>query len=305
MSDKMPGTLIDVRDVRNNVADGEWVARQSSLGQLDICGLRLQLARATAYKNLYHTGSARAIGTAYHAGVERFYNEFHNTDLSIDGSNIELVIEACAETGIASYEAEATTAGDRFVLTANETHDENLGKVGHTIGKYIVEQHYLPPAEWEILGTEVTFWDQTETGQKVKGTIDLLARHKQTGKYRIEDHKTAGRPWPKGKESARKNVQAPFYFAYFIPAWCEAAEEWVDYDQWEWTYGVMSLAGKFSRRDGTPTLWHQQLIEMKVEKAREMIAADLFWPNPSSVLCSPKYCDHWEICPFGAAAEKN
>ena len=293
----MGESLIDLRDVRLRVSDDEWVARQSGLGQLDICGLRFQFDREAGAAKQYHTGSARAIGTAYHAAVEALYNEFHEDPIGVGHENLGALAAVIDD----AYMDEVERAGDRFHLDEGEDHATNRVKARDMLLSYVEGGHYLPADEWELIGTEVTFWDEVGV-QKVKGTIDSLFRNRSTGTYRIEDHKTAGRMWPKLKESPRKNVQAPFYFAFFVPAWCEANGVALDYNQWEWTYGVMTYAGKFARRIGTPRQWHLDLVTWKLQKAQATVEQRLYWPNPSSNLCSAKYCDHWDVCPFGAAA---
>lgn len=293
----MGESLIDLRDVRLRVSDDEWVARQSGLGQLDICGLRFQFDREAGAAKQYHTGSARAIGTAYHAAVETLYNEYHEDPIGVGHENLGALAVVLDD----AYMAEVERAGDRFHLDEGEDHATNRVKARDMLSSYVEGGHYLPADEWELIGTEITFWDEIGV-QKVRGTIDSLFRNRNTGTYRIEDHKTAGRMWPKLKESPRKNVQAPFYFAFFVPAWCEANGVALDYNQWEWTYGVMTYAGKFDRRNGTPRQWHLDLVTWKLQKAQMTVEQRLYWPNPSSNLCSAKYCDHWDVCPFGAAA---
>lgn len=294
----MGESLIDPRGVRLQVEDGEWVARQSGLGQLDICGLRFQFDQEAGAAKQYHTGSARAIGTAYHAAVETLYNEFHSDPLGENDVNLA-ALQVDLER---AYWDEVDRAGQNFHLDEDESHDKNVSVGQSMLSKYVIGGHYLKAWEWRLIGTEITFWDEVG-GQKLKGTIDSLFESVQEpGRYRIEDHKTAGRVWPKMKESPRKNVQAPFYFAFFVPAWCEANGVDLDYSKWEWTYGVMTYGGKFDRRVGTPRDWHLDLVRWKLQKAQQTIEHRLYWPNPSSNLCSEKYCDHWSACPFGATA---
>ena len=295
--------LIDPDDLRGKVEDGEWVARQSSLGSMDICALRFYFDRQTP-SGTYHTGSARAVGTAYHSGLECFYADHQATmtDRILSNDAAAAVHNAAA----ASYRNEVALGGDQFQL-GTDTHEDNEGKISFMLSKYFDGAHYYHRNEWEVVGTEITFWDQLPDGQKVRGTIDLLVRNKITGRYRIEDHKTAGRAWQKGKEAPRKNVQAPFYFRYFIPAWWnltfpDRPFKETYYSKWQWMYAVMTYAGRFERRDGTPSHLHRDLVAHKLHTAQQLITANVWWPNPTTPLCSSKFCDHWDRCPYGAAA---
>jgi hypothetical protein len=121
------------------------------------------------------------------------------------------------------------------------------------------------------------------------------------------DHKTAGRRWPDGKHSPRKNVQSPFYTGLL-------QEIYPDAPGVRFVFDVMTYPNKkgectFERRISDPEPRHIEAVRKQAqtfvtlyEKVHVENGLDLPG-NPTSTLCSPAYCDFWEVCPFGAALD--
>lgn len=289
--------LIDPENLLAAVKAGEKEAiRQSTLGQLDVCGMRVAYDRMG--DTPYSTGTARAMGTAYHFGLETFFDQCHGLGLDVGMATPECVLAALEE-----YDREVERAGDAFHLDEGETHQENRNLVEAMVANYLDQAHYPDPNEWQVVATELEFAAHGPVPNTVaKGTIDLVLRSlTHQGHYRMEDHKTANRMWAKGKEAPRKHVQFPFYFAYGIPA----VEDFLGLPTtttWSATYAIMTRAGKFERRLATPNDHHKALIESKARWALELIGTGFLLPNPSSNLCSAKFCDHWSRCPWGEVA---
>ncbi len=116
-----------------------------------------------------------------------------------------------------------------------------------------------------------------------------------TGWLIVEDHKTAGRMWDRYKHLPRKNVQAVWY-----PYWFEQHYQ----RPVLMTFAVMSLAGKFERRVATPKPEHLKATMARAEQIARIFELGIELPgNPSSNLCSAKYCDHHPYCPYGAVTD--
>ena len=58
---------------------------------------------------------------------------------------------------------------------------------------------------------------------------------------------------------------------------------------------------EFERRWAPRT---QAQIDATLERGKDLATlidqGGPFLPNTESFLCSPHYCDHWEICPYGS-----
>ena len=100
--------LWDPENLLGPVKTGELEAiRQSTLAQLQVCGLRVGYDRRAAAEGRYSTGSARAIGTGYHAALECFYERYHPHLDGWTGRSAE-VVTTCIKAGHAAFNAEKT-----------------------------------------------------------------------------------------------------------------------------------------------------------------------------------------------------
>lgn len=113
----------------------------------------------------------------------------------------------------------------------------------------------------------------------------------------IVTHNTARRAWPKGKEHPRKNNQAPWY----IPM---VRADFPGAHGYRFVFGIMTYGGKFERRIADPGPAHIAAVEAKALQLATLVdgmaSAGMDLPaNPSSNLCSEKWCDFFELCPHG------
>jgi hypothetical protein len=123
------------------------------------------------------------------------------------------------------------------------------------------------------------------------GTIDLVLLD-PNGFTVLVDHKTAGRAWPAGKEHPRKNRQSPWYTYWW---------EKMTGEKPEFVFDIMTHACKFERRKSDVEPKHQEAVLKHAEKIMTMMLSGEELPaNPSSNLCSEKFCAFWNECPFGA-----
>lgn len=270
--------------------------RQSLLGSFDACPRRLQY-ELEAPKDQYRSGIVRAVGTAYHAGLEYYYRSVMRGD---SFSWHEFRVQFCQDTAVNALEDEIARAGDAFIWDDKfKDFDAAAETVRSMLAAYFEGGHAWP-AEWAVLGVEETFEFPFHNGHTRSGTIDLVLQDPNGWIYDV-DHKTAGRKWDQGKHKPRKNNQAPFYTAALQQMYPEAPG-------WRFVFDVMTYKGEFERRISDPQPGHIQAVLDKsiqvISLYEGMRANGLDLPvNPSSNLCSPRYCDFWDICPSGSALD--
>lgn len=266
--------------------------RQSTLGAFDKCPRGMQYALETP-QDVYYSGIIRAIGTAYHAALELGYKAI------MDGQAWPSLDDQLAAAR-ASLEHEVERAGEHFIWT---------DKYPDTISGYVVvrgmlenyQEHSWAHTDWEVLGVEWNFRLPFYGEHERSGQMDLVLRDPDSGWIFGVDHKTADKSWPDKKSTPRANNQGPFYTGVL-------KEVYPDAPGWGFVFDVMTYRGRFHRYVTYPTEQHVQLV---TDKALSVIAmytgmrsAGMDLPaNPASNLCSPQYCDFYDICPHGRSAE--
>lgn len=273
------------------------VIRQSTLGDADTCLRRLQYSVESPY---YHGGIVRAIGTAYHKGLETWYKAIPQTH------DLEAIVAAAIEelhkiiAMEPSHESELTKTPGEFKWDDKFPDAASAGSAVSTmLEAWWQHPHAIwNPLVWDILGVEVSFnrplWDGIK---RARGSVDLIVQNKVDGWIVIEDHKTAGKKWPQNKNTARKSNQAPWYVRAMQDLFPDAPGI-------RFTYGIMTYGGVFERREVHVTEAHIAAVEAKALQVATlydgMRSAGLDLPtNSGSNLCNPKWCDHWDICPHG------
>lgn len=284
-------TVLDPRGVAGTSPDR--IIRQSTLGSFDVCHKRVEFDRDPNIG--YGTGPHRAFGTAYHAGLEAYY-EGMRTGLEGNPLPSRTITEAVGEAF--TRESQHISTWEPDWTSANEA----VGHVLHLVLEYITKDggtYWL--FDHDVVATEVTlFYPLGDTGWAMKGTLDLVLRNRDTGAHVIVDHKTARRPWKKGKELF-KNTNQPAWYTLFWPlVWAEAnGGEVVDTSFW---FDVMSHDGRLEHRQAPVTEAQRAAVLEKASAACRLIDnGGPYLPNTQSFLCSKQWCDHWDRCPFGAA----
>jgi len=275
--------------------------RQSTMGDSDKC---LRAMQYSIESSVFHGGVARAIGTAYHKGLERSYANLIANGVHLDPRMA--VIDAFEEF-------------DRLVELA-PSHESEFSKTAGTFkwdekfpdaasAKVVIESMLLGylndteavwPAEWKILAVEQSFSLPLFGSHTRNGSIDLVGVDPD-GWVFGDDHKTAGKAWPYNKHHARKSNQAPWYVRAL-------QELYPDAPGYRFFYSIMTYGGKFDRREVRVEAGHIEAIDAKALQVvtiyEGMRSAGMELPaNPASNLCSPKYCDYFDVCPYGAALD--
>jgi hypothetical protein len=268
---------------------------QSILGQADKCMLS---AQHTIDRPSWavRTGSvARAMGTAFHAGLEDYYLCRKGTQDSADPyGSAEETLEKCITVDL--YD---NTPVERFLWSDKYPDFKTAhAAVAKMLDAYLMDAIW--PVEFNTLEVEHKFSFQINDKLQMTGSIDLVLESR--GWVVLVDHKTAGKAWPAGKHLPRKQNQAPWYTAAARKIWPDAAGVMFAFD-------VMTYDGKFTRLMSNPEPRHEQAILEKAASFVELyqkvhVEAGIDLPaNPSSNLCNPKWCDFFDGCAYGAALE--
>lgn len=268
---------------------GEWeLLRQSMLGQADVCHMRIDFDRR-------HGGSwsePRVLGTAYHAGVAYAYR--HHDEPFIDK-------DAMRQEVIDAFAAEVAQADDAFVTIAWEKFGSQSAALQKAIdlANGYIDHHMLSYQLFEVLGVETPFWWPLGGRWIAHGTIDLIVRDRADGTHWIVDHKTAGRAWTKGKESARAQNQPGWYLGFWPTMWSHMTNEAPPITRF--AFHVMQYTGTFDVKLAPRNLGEIQAAFDKAALLAALIDQDgPFLPNQAHFLCDERWCDHWHRCKFGA-----
>lgn len=287
--------------------------RQSTLGSADKC---LRALQYDLENPVYHGGSTRALGTAYHQGLETFFKPglppgrlMPMAEL-LAGANAEF--DRCVSME-PSHESEKTkTAGsfrwDEAVPDKETAYEilalilpEYINNFAWPIDPDFTTLDRLPKADhFGVLGTELSFNLPFFDKHTSNGSMDLTLVDEHGWIIGV-DFKTAGRMWPKGKEHPRKQNQAPWYVR-------SLKELFPNAPGYRFVFDIMTIKGKFERRIADPSDAHIDAVERKaiqvVSLYEGMRGAGLDLPaNPANTLCNPKWCDHWDVCEYGAALD--
>lgn len=255
--------------------------RQSLLGTSDKCLKQVEYALDPTIP--YGTGEARVVGTAYHAGLEKYYSA------RLDGEVLQR--KAVEDAAWVVFRSEIDRASD---FRWDTCEPDAWKKVTDMLGEYL--RVGVWPLDYQVLGTEVAFTEEWIPGWKAHGTIDLVLRGPD-GIVVLDDHKSAGKKWRKGRDSARSNNQANWYDYWW---WAKTGE------MPRFCWSIMTYDGHFERRWAERNTSELLATMKKAESLAKLIDAtggvDLP-PNTDGWWCSQKFCDHFSICPFGSAMD--
>lgn len=264
------------------------VMRQSMINQADVCLMRVDFDRQ--YGGGY--SDSRIIGTAYHAGVAAAY--LHTADPDDPFYSLDGAVRVAFENEVKlAAEAEVKVEWERCGSEA-----ASLVKATE-LARLYVHKHMPPLDLFEILAVEVPWWFPLGNGWIAHGTIDLVLRDKMDGTHWLIDHKTAGRPWKKGKEHARATVQPSWYLSFWPTLWAMHTGSG-DLPVARFAFHIMTYDGKFEQRVADVKTAHLQRAFDKATLVSTIIdKGGPFWPNQSHFLCDERWCDHWNRCGFG------
>ncbi len=274
---------------------------QSDINTAEICHLRLSYSKAP--DRVYGSDINRAMGTGYHAGLALYYICRMNGDLADKADCIAEALDALRRE--ITYADEETFHWTFQQETAREQRiDLDLSEAENMLSALIVayfDQGRVCPDEYEVKMVEKSmmlhlFTDaaHTEGMWARKGTVDLVLQGPD-GWYRIVDHKSAKKKWPKNKESHRNTPQPGFYIG--------ALQEVLQDDNVTFTYDIASWKGDFQRIDAPRTVAQVDAVMSKAQLTAGLLEGNTFLPNTTSFLCTERFCDHWLKCPYGVALE--
>lgn len=284
---------------------------QSVLSSAEDCLLRAQYTIDKPEWAVRVAGSVRAVGTAYHAGLELRYAgrlERQGTEDMIGLPLLDDMIGRALEVFARSQTIDLydDTPVEQFKW------DEDVPDAATAelfLGDMLT--HYMNggfewPFDWQVLAVELNATNVDERLGQIKNGADLVLMGPDGGIVGV-DNKTAGKPWGPAKSDPRKQVQAPFYNRQLRTMYPDAPSH-------RFVFDVMTRprprAGiTFQRIESNPTLAHEEAVVQRAlafqsvyEEVHVKLGLDLP-PNPGSTLCSPKYCDFWDSCPYGAVLD--
>lgn len=287
---------MDPHGIAEQVMSGDLkVWRQSTQGSAEICLRRARYGMEPGRP--YKAGEARAAGTGYHAGVEVFFDGCLARDGLIvppdDATFLKMILRASEVflEEVARHEKD-NGPGTFPWETSPEATQARITKM---LEAWRAQEAWPDPTLYRVTGVEQEWWAPFMDGWAAKGTVDLVLENLATGATEFEDHKTAGKKWPKTKGSPRQSPQ-PGTYAW---AWWRLTGELPA----KFHYGVMTYSGVFERRTFDITA---ETVQRTIDKALQYIPLvelplEALPGNTSSNLCSERYCDEWNICPYGAA----
>lgn len=280
--------VVDPFDVRGS---DRRILRQSMINQADVCNLRV------AYDMTHGGGTSieRIIGTAYHAGLAKFYE----TSALASPADVKRAVFESFDEGIEL----ARTMGVELVYERVEN-EIAARELALQLVRLNIKHHCWDLGDFEVVAVELSWWWPLSDTWAAHGTIDLVLRDRRSGLFVLVDHKTASKTWKKGKESARATVQPAWYLAFWPGIWNAATQPEAATPETvaaRFCFDIMTYTGSFERR------WadrNDAEIRRCFDKAA--ILATLidnngpWWPNQAHFLCDERWCDHWDRCSFGA-----
>lgn len=276
---------------------------QSGVDKFSDCALAFQYSIENP---VYYGGSVRAVGTAYHAGLEAAYP--HRDQLGAFPP-LDQIIKVARE----AFKFEVAEAGDSFVWDEDIPDEtEAFRRIDGMLTHYFTFEGPdgpLPwPADFEVVGVEIP-WEFDHAGVTITSRgIDLVLRDPNGWIIGVDHKTTKGKMWDQFKHHPRKKAQAPLYVWAMRQLYPDAPGHRFFYDIITPPGKRETTLPKFERRcaDCTDAQIAAALARVKAAAAMyegyRSVGADLP-ANPGSTLCSRRYCDYFPVCPFGAVLD--
>ena len=281
--------LTEVLDPYGVRQAGHRLLRQSTINQASVCLKRVQ------FDHEYGSGhsESRIGGTGYHAGLAEIYRTLDHASPQRLSDAVDIAMDN-----------ERQVAMDRGVWDDLEW--ERWGpsfddaKLKAKLMVSLAHEKYLwNLTENEVIAVELPWFFPLNDTWAAHGTFDLVLRNRTSGIHLIVDHKTASKPWKKGKESSRATSQPGWYLTFWPYLW-----EWLSGERppaTRFVFDIMQLDGNFDRRWADRNRAELQRSMDRASMVAQLIEQNGPWyPNTDHFLCSEKWCDHWNRCPFGA-----
>jgi hypothetical protein len=251
--------------------------RQSWLSNARDC---LEKGRWGMLNEQTQSSDLAAIGTAVHAGAERYCN---NPSVDIDD-----VVDAAVRRWHEQVQAEEIRWG-KFNADLGETEVRNLALSWWRNLRHNVEAPRYVEHDFNVLFDTFTFnstWQQ-EVRVHLKGTIDLVQFQN------MWDWKTSSKKYS-WRDKQSDSIQASVYAAV------AQQSGWLEYPV-HFNFGVLIRGTSDSQvvhvtRDANHTEWLRSQIRSIVTMALS-VGTHQQWPtNDTGGLCSDLWCENWANC---------
>lgn len=282
---------------------------QSILGNADKCMLSAQYTLDPPAGAPKVVNATNAVGTAYHAGLESLYRSLM-ADPSATPDLGEMVSAAWAafdrQLEVDHYDGRPV---DRFNWS-DKVPDLDTARaiIADLVRAYVEGGHWWGEG-YQVLAVEIneTLSPPEIAPHTAKLGVDVVVLDVAHNVLILDDQKTSGKAWDHNKHDARRNDQASLYTALARLHWPEHAER-IRFAFSIMQYGNTKRGPLFDRRWSDPTPEHGTAV---LRKARDFIkvygitrVAGIDLPaNTASHLCSPTWCEFWDVCPHGAALD--
>ena len=279
----------------------------TALSAYEICGRRGQFYHDPDIPRVTTQGLAK--GSAWHWAMETFnrarlYYGDHvvglidNTDLADRLSSIMI-----------GYLTDVMSRDDYETRDDDEPIEVVVSQLWTMLTSWMSERNNMWMGnEVKIESIEEEVWVEFGSDHhQFRGFLDAVYRVPDYGVVGV-DYKSAGRAWAhqkdghgKGDGDPRKLPSAPLY----AEGWLRSTGEVMDY----FAFDVMTVAGKFERvwvdvraevRAAFVDRWIKTSNQIELHRAAGMDMPT----NPSAILCSPKWCSFWALCPMGEGLDK-
>lgn len=270
-------------------------ASQTLLNTADIC---LRRAGYSLDPALRGPGSeATAVGSAYHAGMEAYYRWRQQAQVAQERpENWPHPPDEVWEAVVADAHRRLVEALGAPALPIETSPEECWARTLTMMQAYFSSG--LPwPADVEVLDVEAELWaPPRDDDWQLGGILDLAVRLPD-GRVILDDHKTSGKGWRKGKESPRQTSQPGLYAHLWrlatgaLPA--------------GFSFSIVRPTGQVERRFVEVTDRTVDLALTKLESVLPLLSGHLAGTvvlpgSTTSPLCSERFCDYWFVCPLGA-----
>jgi hypothetical protein len=211
------------------------------------------------------------LGGAYHGALEANFKYKKEKKEDLPLSDVLDAYDTC-------WEKRAAPAEDEETVEEIDWEDEDPGELKDK-GAQLVKTYHRDVAP-EIYPKEVELKLTRDAARKVPfvGYVDLIDENGL-----VIDHKTSKRS--KNADEANRDIQ-PSAYAYLmnkpINFEFQVAVKKVD-------PVIQKVPTKRTRAD---IEWYYDMVELVLKQMKRGIAP----PNPTSFLCSPKWCGYWNLC---------
>lgn len=259
--------------------------RASSLSDLFDCPARWEARYITKVPPLPSSGSAR-LGTAVHAGTALFdQSRIVNAGLTIDDTAGAVVDSIWDNTEDTDWSETPQKEAEKIAIALHEKYCREISPAFDYVEvEAECDALIISDLDITLTGTTDRIYQDAMTGEfgiadiktgktavTAQGEVKTASHAAQIAVYELLAEQATGRP-----------INADAKIIGLATAKTAAAQR----------AGIGSISGAKEVLLGSDT--HKGLLEM----ASAMLKTGIFYGNPRSSLCSPKYCPNYQICKF-------